>query len=63
VTHQSFLTNTDMASAIAAMRKGNKGQSNQETTENDDILENLMIKLPPQEIWDAEYSLGVLILG
>ncbi len=52
-----------MASAIAAMRKGNKGQSNQETTENDDILENLMIKLPPQETWDAEYSLGVLILG
>jgi hypothetical protein len=49
--------------SIIAVRKGNKGQSLQEGAETDDILNDLMTKLPPQETWDVEFCLGVLILG
>jgi hypothetical protein len=52
-----------MASAIAAMRKMNKSQVLEEGAEDEDILENLITKLPPSETWDAEFCLGVLVLG
>ena len=52
-----------MASAIAAMRKMNKSQAFEEGADVEDLLENLVIKLPPEETWDAEFCLGVLVLG
>jgi hypothetical protein len=52
-----------MASAIAAMRKMTKNQVFEEEEDVEDILENLVIKLPSAETWDAEFILGVLILG
>ncbi len=52
-----------MASAIAAMRKMPKSQVFEEGAEGKDIIENLVTKLPPSETWDAEFCLGVLILG
>jgi hypothetical protein len=52
-----------MASAIAAMRRMTKSQTFEEAADVDDILENLVMKLPPVETWDAEFCLGVLVLG
>jgi hypothetical protein len=52
-----------MASAIAAMRKMTKGQVFEEVADVEDLLENLVTKLPPAETWDAEFCLGVLVLG
>ena len=49
-----------MASAIAAVRKMTKAQVFQEGA-GENILENLVIKLPPEETWDAEFCLGVLM--
>jgi hypothetical protein len=52
-----------MASAIAAMRKMTKAPVFEEGADADDILEILVTKLPPAETWDAEFCLGVLVLG
>ncbi len=52
-----------MAGAIAAMRKKNKGQEFEEGADGGDLMENLVIKLPPAETWVAEFCLGVLVLG
>ncbi len=51
------------ASAIAAMRKKNKGQVFEEGADVEDLLENLVMKLPPAETWDAEFCLELLVLG
>jgi hypothetical protein len=51
-----------MASAIVAMRKVNKGLAFQDSADEENILDNLTMKLPPEETWDAEFSLGALVL-
>ena len=50
-----------MASVIAAIRK-NRNFSEQEADE-ENLLDNLISRVPPQETWDAEFCLGMLVAG
>ncbi len=56
-----------MASAIAAaaaVRNGaNKSTPLEDTAEEESLFDTLVSKLPPKETWDAEFFLGVLVLG
>ncbi len=50
-----------MAGAIAAIRK-NRTISEEETDE-ESLLDHLISRVPPQETWDAEFCLGMLVAG
>jgi hypothetical protein len=50
-----------MASTIAAIRK-NRAISEQEP-EEENLLDNLISRVPPKQTWDAEFILGMLVHG
>jgi hypothetical protein len=53
-----------MAVAFAAVRNGaNKPPVFEDTVEEESLFDTLVSKLPPKETWDAEFLLGVLVLG
>jgi hypothetical protein len=51
-----------MAGVISAIRK-NRTYSEQEADEAENLLDNLISRSPPQETWDAEFCLGMLVAG
>ena len=51
-----------MAAVIAAIRK-NRTYSEPEADEADNLLDDLISRAPPQETWDAEFCLGMLVAG
>ena len=54
-----------MASAIAAVRNGGSKPTVllEDAEEEESLFDALVTKLPPKETWDAEYFLGILVLG
>jgi hypothetical protein len=52
-----------MAAAIAAIRSMNQRKAGEVDSEDEDLLENLIAKLPPPETWDSEIALGMLVVG
>ncbi len=48
---------------FAAIRQKNKSRFVVEEPDTENLLDNLVSKLPPQDTWDAEYFLGILVLG
>jgi hypothetical protein len=51
-----------MAAAIAAVR-ANKSPIFDDAAIEESLLDALVSKLPSKETWDAEFFLGVLVLG
>jgi hypothetical protein len=51
-----------MAGAVAALR-ASKPQVIEDTGEEESLFDNLSCKLPSKETWEAEFSLGILVLG
>jgi hypothetical protein len=53
-----------MAAAIFAIRKARKATvSSQEEPDEESLLEDLILKIPPREVWKAEFSLEMLVAG
>ena len=53
-----------MASAIiATIRSRNQRKLSEEEAEEEVPLENFVTKLPPQETWDSEFNIGILVVG
>jgi hypothetical protein len=52
-----------MAGAIAAIRKMKKRKPADNDSDDEDLLEHLIVKLPPQDTWDSEIALGMLVVG
>jgi hypothetical protein len=50
-----------MAGAIAAIRKHRA--ITEEESDEESLLDHLISKVPPQETWDAEFCLGMLVAG
>jgi hypothetical protein len=50
-----------MASTIAAIRKNR--QVTEQEIEEDSLLDNLISRVPPQDTWEAEFCLGMLVAG
>ena len=50
------------AAVITAIRKRNEDLS-AIAEEADPLLDNLIENLPPEENWEAEYTLGILLVG
>ena len=48
---------------FAAIRQKSKSRHALAETDTENLLDTLVSKLPPQDAWDAEYSLGILVLG
>ncbi len=51
-----------MAGAVTALR-ASKPPVFEDTGEEESLFDTLVTKLPSQDTWDAEFSLGVLVLG
>ena len=64
---QGVLTKKDldaMASAIIAIRKSRTATvSSLEDPDEESLLENLIPKIPPREVWEAEFCLEMLVAG
>jgi hypothetical protein len=53
-----------MASAILAIRKTRTAAiSSQQESDEEILLEDLVLKVPPQETWEAEFCLDMLVAG
>jgi hypothetical protein len=50
-----------MAATIAAIRKNRKIPDQEK--EEDSLLDNLITRAPPQDSWEAEFCLGMLVAG
>jgi hypothetical protein len=51
-----------MAAAIAAIRDMNRRKAADDGSD-DDLLEHLIVKLPPRDTWESEIALGMLVVG
>ena len=51
-----------MAATIAAIRKINKRKL-EDADDTENLLQKLTSRLPPEEAWDSEHILGMLVLG
>ncbi len=51
-----------MAGAVTALR-ASKPPVFEDIGEEESLFDTLVTKLPSKETWDAEFSLGVLVLG
>jgi hypothetical protein len=51
------------AAAVRVKSSKGKGQAFSDSQDGQDIFDNLMIKLPAGDTWDAEFCLKVLVLG
>ena len=52
-----------MAAAIAVIRKFNQRKIAKEDTGDENLLLDLVTKLPLKELWVEEHILGILVLG
>jgi hypothetical protein len=53
-----------MAATIAAIRKINRRKVEEDDdSDTENLLQKLTARLPPEETWDSEHFLGMLILG
>ncbi len=53
-----------MASAIiATIRSRNQQNLSEEEAKDELQLENFITKLPPEETWDSDFSIGMLVVG
>ena len=52
-----------MASTIAAIRIRNQRKIAEQEMDEESLLENLVSRVPPQETWDADFCLGMLVAG
>jgi hypothetical protein len=62
INDSSSLTKKRMAGTIAAIRK-NRTFSEQETDDENHLLEKLISRVPPKEMWEADFCLGMLGAG
>jgi hypothetical protein len=56
-----FFSIAAMAATITAIRKNRTFSDKDEADEN--LLDNLISRVPPQETWEAEFCLGMLVAG
>ena len=52
-----------MAAAIVAIRKNNQRKISEDQSGDDNLLIDLITRLPSQELWIEEHTLGILVLG
>ncbi len=52
-----------MAAAIAAIRSMNTRKAADDVSDDEDLLDHLVMKLPPRDTWDSEIALGMLVVG
>jgi hypothetical protein len=52
----------NVMATIIAIRK-NRNLSDQTEVEQDNLMDNLIVKVPPQETWDTEFFLDMLVAG
>jgi hypothetical protein len=48
---------------FAAIRQKSKSRHVIVEADTENLLDNLVSKLPPRDTWDAEFFLGILVLG
>jgi hypothetical protein len=52
-----------MACTIAAIRIRSQRNISEHEKDEDILLDNLISRVPPQETWDTEFCLGMLVAG
>ncbi len=52
-----------MAAVVSALRRRRQGQFMEEPKYEESLLETLVTTLPAKDSWEAEFFLGVMVLG
>ncbi len=60
---QQAYQNSEMAAAIAVLRKINERKIAKDEADEECLPTELTSRLPPKELWVEEHLLGILVLG